>query len=849
MRCVSLTSIDHASAHNLATHLNHPPPTHATFQVFSSRPQQPTRGSRLFTAKHLLRPLPRRARKTKLRYRNHSSLTKLWRPIPRDRAGVRGRVARPQRASARTDGGGLTNQYDEVNNITEVKDWRLPSEWPTGAKPVNRTFEYDDLYRLTRVRYEHTGSSAGGSGTGQGDAWTSPFEAENTQADKGPKPSPHVDFTERVKEQRYAYDHLGNTTKTSDDQNGFFDRSLGNVSNGTPAAGPHQLTGASNRATSPSSTRKGDLLVSYDPAGNMERMIVKRDGACLPSGASCWQRFSYEWDELGRLAKAQRWDLAVGSERTNHAQLTTTNPTRAPDVELRYLYDSSGQRTVKTAVDPTDNQRHTVYVFPTLELRSAEWKTATNALAPDYELTKNTENVLLPGAGLRARVIYSETDLPSQSSGKQRLFLELGDHLGSTTVIIDHDTGELVEHSAYMAYGATDSDYRPDRWDNFREPYKFSGKEEDVEVGLVYFGARYLVPGLGRWASADPVTVHQFGADPNPYAYVAGRPLVSIDPNGNEPITLGVVLTAIAVGAVVGAVAGGVVNAGWQWYDKGKFSAIDWGAVGIAAGAGAIGGAVGGPIAGPLVGGWTGAIVGGAAGSGTGYLAHVGLSGSKFTWKGFGLSVAFGAVAGGLFYGATRLLAPRAGSSAAGAGKGKPAAAATPKAAPSTPAPAAPPANAATAADNVADDPIKLFKLPPAPKHTPRSPPVAGAPKTAPTPPRVNPADVPDNLCGEACWAARRAVRAGEARLPIGRRGNPISIRPGTNRPTMIGGRQFTGHALDRMQGRGIMPSVVDDTIKHGVGHSGRDGARIYTSSQLKVVLNPNGSVKTVIPR
>ena len=650
-------------------------------------------------------------------------------------------------------------KYDEVNNITEVKDWRLPSEWPTGAKPVNRTFEYDDLYRLTRVRYEHTGSSAGGSGTGQGDAWTSPFEAENTQADKGPKPSPHVDFTERVKEQRYAYDHLGNTTKTSDDQNGFFDRSLGNVSNGTPAAGPHQLTGASNRATSPSSTRKGDLLVSYDPAGNMERMIVKRDGACLPSGASCWQRFSYEWDELGRLAKAQRWDLAVGSERTNHAQLTTTNPTRAPDVELRYLYDSSGQRTVKTAVDPTDNQRHTAYVFPTLELRSAEWKTATNALAPDYELTKNTENVLLPGAGARARVIYSETDLPSQSSGKRRLFLELGDHLGSTTFVIDHDTGELVEHSAYMAYGATDSDYRPDRWDNFREPYKFSGKEEDVEVGLVYFGARYLVPGLGRWASADPVTVHQFRADPNPYAYVAGRPLVAIDPNGNEPITLGVVLTAIAVGAVVGAVAGGVVNAGWQWYDKGKFSAIDWGAVGIAAGAGAIGGAVGGPIAGPLVGGWTGAIVGGAAGSGTGYLAHVGLSGSKFTWKGFGLSVALGAVAGGLFYGATRLLTPRAGP-AAGAGKGKPAAAATPKAAPSTPAPAAPPANAGAADDFLPADPIDLYKLPPEwSGPPPRAPPAAGVPKSAPTPPRANPADIPDNLCGEACWAARRAVR------------------------------------------------------------------------------------------
>ena len=85
----------HREVRQPLAHLNHPPPTHATFQVFSSRPQQPTRGSRLSFAKRLLRPLPRRARKTKLRYRNHSSLTKLWRPIPRDRARVRGRVDRP----------------------------------------------------------------------------------------------------------------------------------------------------------------------------------------------------------------------------------------------------------------------------------------------------------------------------------------------------------------------------------------------------------------------------------------------------------------------------------------------------------------------------------------------------------------------------------------------------------------------------------------------------------------------------------------------------------------------------------------------------------------------------------
>jgi RHS repeat-associated protein len=60
-----------------------------------------------------------------------------------------------------------------------------------------------------------------------------------------------------------------------------------------------------------------------------------------------------------------------------------------------------------------------------------------------------------------------------------------------------------------------------------------TGKEEDVEVGLQYFGKRYLNPLLGRWISADPLAVHAPGsADLNLYAYVSGRALKNVDPLG-----------------------------------------------------------------------------------------------------------------------------------------------------------------------------------------------------------------------------------------------------------------------------------------------------------------------------
>ena len=62
----------------------------------------------------------------------------------------------------------------------------------------------------------------------------------------------------------------------------------------------------------------------------------------------------------------------------------------------------------------------------------------------------------------------------------------------------------------------------------------FTGKEADEEVGLVYFGERYLIPRIGRWASADPLSVHAAGGGEslNGYHYVSGNILQARDPLG-----------------------------------------------------------------------------------------------------------------------------------------------------------------------------------------------------------------------------------------------------------------------------------------------------------------------------
>jgi RHS repeat-associated protein len=65
--------------------------------------------------------------------------------------------------------------------------------------------------------------------------------------------------------------------------------------------------------------------------------------------------------------------------------------------------------------------------------------------------------------------------------------------------------------------------------------------------------------------------------------------------------------------------------------------------------------------------------------------------------------------------------------------------------------------------------------------------------------------------------------------IPVGRRGNHLNVPPGTNDPTTIYGRPYSGHALDRMQERGLYPSVVENTIQTGTPAPGTTiGTTLY---------------------
>jgi RHS repeat-associated protein len=89
-----------------------------------------------------------------------------------------------------------------------------------------------------------------------------------------------------------------------------------------------------------------------------------------------------------------------------------------------------------------------------------------------------------------------------------------------------------------------------------------------------------------------------------------------------------------------------------------------------------------------------------------------------------------------------------------------------------------------------------------------------------------------------------------DASTPTGQRGSPMNVPKGTNDPTTIGDRDYTGHSLDQMQGRGVPPAAVEDTIQNGSSRPDKDypGSRTEHRSPdgRVVVITDTGSGRVI---
>ena len=199
------------------------------------------------------------------------------------------------------------------------------------------------------------------------------------------------------------------------------------------------------------------------------------------------------------------------------------------------------------------------------------------------------------------------------------------DHLGSVRLVVNAETGEVVQRLDYDAFGRVLNDTNP----GF-QPFGYAGGLYDHDTGLVRFGVRDYDAYTGRSTAKDLLIFD--GLQTNLYQYVGGDPVNLIDPSGE------IVWFLFGAGAAIGAIV--QIWANFQAFECGQISGRDY-LTSIVAGA----------LTGALATLPTGLLAGAAAGAGGAGLLELvngGIGAKEASLEAFIQSTALGAGAGGL---------------------------------------------------------------------------------------------------------------------------------------------------------------------------------------------------------
>jgi RHS repeat-associated protein len=144
-------------------------------------------------------------------------------------------------------------------------------------------------------------------------------------------------------------------------------------------------------------------------------------------------------------------------------------------------------------------------------------------------LDRRTAVAELDGDGkLRSLFLHATQALtPDVVVRDGRSHLIVHDHVGSPRLVIDAESGDVVQAIRYDAFGRIREDTAP----GF-QPFGFSGGLRDDVAGLVHFGARSYDPELGRFTTRDPLLFD--GGMTNLYGYADHDPVNRVDPTGMQ---------------------------------------------------------------------------------------------------------------------------------------------------------------------------------------------------------------------------------------------------------------------------------------------------------------------------
>ena len=364
--------------------------------------------------------------------------------------------------------------YDPVGNISHVEDKNIPTVFFNDQK-INgvSTYTYDALYRLVEAtgRENNTPQSFDGN-----DNWN--------DADYMHQMNPGDPLSMRNYAQQYQYDGVGNILQ------------MKHQAAGNNWTRDYNYEVVNNRLIN---TEVGANTYTYPHHAQHGFMTA------MPHLEEMGWNFK---EELVKTIRQRRIDS--GTPETTY-----------------YQYDGGGQRIRKI----TENQS-AAGISPT--------KKEERIYIAGYELYKkhNGTNAGLERSSLSLmdeehRFVMIETrNALDDGTEKHLVRYQLHNHLGSATLELDgSNDARVISYEEYHPYGTTAYQAKNASIKSTAKHYRYTGMERDEESGLSYHSARYYLPWLGRWLSADPDGID---AGINCYVFVLNNSIKFVDLSGTD---------------------------------------------------------------------------------------------------------------------------------------------------------------------------------------------------------------------------------------------------------------------------------------------------------------------------